>query len=180
MATEPVRPAEAKSAAVITAHLQNLLRRRDWNKLIYLMLDWNASVSYDVEDGVQDALIAANTVDITENKNRTYSTWLLAAPGADAQLVRWVMTEAVTFPALFAGAQLGIGVSATAETTYSIEKNGAEVGTIVVATDDGVTYTSTASAAVAFAVGDVLTIEAQVSADATLADVSISLMGAVA
>jgi hypothetical protein len=178
--TTPVKGSQAQSAAYVTAALQGLLKRREWTKLIYLLLDWNESLSYDSEDGAQDALIAANTVDITENKNRTFSTWKLAAHTADEQLIRWVMTEAVTFPALFAGAEVAIGTSAAATTTLSIEKNGSEVGTIIIATDNGVTYTSTGSAAVAFAVGDVLTIEGQLVADTALVDVAITLMAAVA
>ena len=173
MPNPPVRAERVLTESVVDAKLEALMNSPDWNKLIYLLRDMNASVPFSTELATSDA-------DILINKNRSFSTWLLAAPGNDAQLVRWVMTEAVTFPALFSGGQVAIGVSATAQTTYSIEKNGTEVGTIVVETNDTFAFTSTASAAVAFAAGDVLTIEAQATADATLADVAITLIGAVA
>lgn len=169
----PVRGERVLTEAQLDTKFEQLMRKQDWNKLIYVLRDMNASLSFAIEDDVL-------TADVLANKNRTFTHWQLAVHTADQQLVKYVMTEAVTFPALFAGAQVAIGVSAAAETTLSIEKNGTEVGTIVIATDDGVTYTSTASAAVAFAVGDVLTIEGQLVADTLLADVSISLMGAVA
>jgi phage-related protein len=170
--TLPVKSSRVQTEAQVATKLEQLLKKREWTKLIYMMLDWNASLSYSA-DLATDATVVAN-------KNRTFMHWQVGVPGDAAQMEAWVMTEAVTFPALFADNQVSIQTSATAETTYIIEKNGSGVGTIVIATDDSVTYTSTGSAAVAFAIGDVMTLEAPATDDVTLAGVAFSIMGAVA
>jgi hypothetical protein len=173
--TIPAKTATAQSAAKVTARLENLIKKREWTKLIYLLLDLNASISYDTEDGAQDALITANTAAILVNTNRTFSAFSAAVPGNDAQIAAWVMTEAVTFPADLVGSQVSIQTSATAEAVYSIEKNGTEVWTMTIGTDDSVVFSG---AVTAFAAGDVLTLEAPATDDDTLLGVAYSFLAA--
>lgn len=99
-------------------------------------------------------------------------------------------SKGVTFPANF-GAYLGrttvarSKVAATASTTFKVQKAASatptafsDVGTIVFAAGAAVaTFTTSGGTALTFAQGDVIGLVAPVSADATLAGVSVNLVG---
>ncbi len=100
-----------------------------------------------------------------------------SGPTTPSQVVqRYVFGQATTFPAGLSGSQGAAGTAATGTATYSIEKNGSAVGTMAFAAS-ATTASFTMSAATAFAIGDVLTIVAPASPDATLASVFWSLVG---
>lgn len=89
---------------------------------------------------------------------------------------RHVFARAVTLPISLTGSYASSTVTATATTTITLKKNGSSIGSIAFA-GGASTGTFTFSAAVSFVAGDVLTVEAPGSADATLGNVSISLAG---
>lgn len=91
---------------------------------------------------------------------------------------RYVFATSVNFPSGFSGSQGRAGTAATATATYAIQKNGSTIGTMVFAAS-ATSATFTMSAATAFAIGDVLTILAPATPDATLAAVFWSLLGTV-
>lgn len=96
---------------------------------------------------------------------------------SNAQLLfRLKTTRAFTLPINLTGSFVTANTAATASTTLTLKKNGSSIGTAVFAIS-GTTATLTFSAAVSFASGDVLTIEGPATADATLADTSIDLLG---
>lgn len=124
-----------------------------------------------------------------ENTEYQYSgsTWAKKAPYivagfypgvlADSALcLRHTFPVVVDFPAVLSGSYSKAGAAATAETVFSVKKNGSEFGTITFAIS-GATGTFAAASATSFAAGDVLTIVAPASADATLADVDFQLKG---
>jgi len=82
----------------------------------------------------------------------------------------------VKFPTGLTGSQGTAGLAATATTTYSIRKNGSNAGTMVFAAG-ATTATFTMASATTFMAGDVLTIVAPVSPDATLANLAWTLVG---
>jgi hypothetical protein len=97
--------------------------------------------------------------------------------GSNAQLcIRVKATRAFSLPASLTGSFVTAVTAATASTTYTLKKNGSSIGTAVFAIS-GVTATLTFASLVAFASGDVLTIEGPGTADSTLADVSFDLKG---
>ena len=100
-----------------------------------------------------------------------------AGPAAASLVVqRHVFADAVTFPAGLIGSQGMAGVSATATATYNICKNGTAAGTMVFAA--GVTTaTFTMSSATTYLAGDILTVVAPASPDATLANLAWTLVG---
>jgi hypothetical protein len=69
------------------------------------------------------------------------------------------------------------GVSATAEAVLDVHRNGSPIGTITFGTGAATGTFATAGGAVTFAAGDRLAIINQNPADATLADLSITLLG---
>ena len=95
---------------------------------------------------------------------------------ANAVLMRYPMPRAVTFPSGMANSRAIANTAATASTTFSLKKNGTQFGTFVFAAS-GTTATFTASTATSFAAGDILTITAPATPDATLADLGIALAG---
>lgn len=105
-----------------------------------------------------------------------------SAPGvpANSQVICTVpVVRAITFDVDLALSQGVAGTAATAETIFSIKKNGVEFGTATFAIA-GTTATFAAAVPPAFAAGDILTIVAPASADATLANVGFVLAAQVA
>lgn len=86
-----------------------------------------------------------------------------------------VFAEGVTFPDNFADSQAYVGTNPTDTTVFTIRKNGTEVGTISVSSAGASTFDTT-SGAVSFAPGDVLQIDAQATADATIANCAFTLL----
>ena len=80
---------------------------------------------------------------------------------------------AVSFPANFLGSFAVANVAATSSAVLSLKKNGAQFGTL---TFVGTTGTFSAPAT-SFAPGDLLEIVAPLVPDATLAQLSITLIG---
>jgi hypothetical protein len=80
------------------------------------------------------------------------------------------------FPASLTGSQGDALIAATASTVFTLKKNGSSIGTATFAIS-GTVPTFSFGSAVTFAVGDVLTITAPATPDATLADISFDLLG---
>ncbi len=98
------------------------------------------------------------------------------SPGASQVIERYIFATPVTFPAGLAGSYGTAGTAATAAASFAIQKNGSTVGTMAFAagaTSAGFTMASATS----FAGGDVLTIVAPASPDATLANLAWTLAG---
>lgn len=91
---------------------------------------------------------------------------------------RYVFPQPASFPAGLVGSQGRAGTAATAASTYTIQKNASNVGTMAFAAS-ATSASFTMASATAFAVGDVLTIVAPGSPDATLSAVFWSLLGTV-
>lgn len=91
-------------------------------------------------------------------------------------LLQYVFPQAVKLPASLTGSQAKAGTAATASTVVTINKNGSSIGTITWAIS-GTVATFSFSSAISFAAGDILSLVAPVSADATLANVGITLAG---
>lgn len=98
------------------------------------------------------------------------------APGDAALMVRLVASFEFTLPSGLSGSYAsGTTVSTGTPATLTMKKNGSSIGTINF--NASATGTFTFASDVTFSVGDVLTIENQATADATLTNISISLKG---
>jgi hypothetical protein len=80
------------------------------------------------------------------------------------------------FPAGLTGSQGTAGIVATASATYSIQKNGSNVGTMAFAAGL-TTATFTMASTTTFMAGDILTVVAPASPDATLENLAWTLVG---
>ncbi len=101
--------------------------------------------------------------------------WDSGRPAASELLARFDMPRTVSFGTNFNGSVASAGTAATASSAYTIEKNGASVGAITFGA--GATTGAFSGAAVTFNAGDVLTLIAPSSRDATLANVAITFSG---
>lgn len=91
-------------------------------------------------------------------------------------LLRLPMVRQVTLDVNFAGSKGSASVAATASTTYVIAQNGTTIGTMVFALG-GTSASFVAAAAITLADGDILSVTAPATADATLANVGFILAG---
>jgi hypothetical protein len=103
------------------------------------------------------------------------NTFYLDAPGNGVLMARWILIRTVNFPANLTGSRAGSKVAATASTVLTIKKNGTSVGTITFGA--GSASGTFASSGFGVVIGDVVTVENQATADATLECVSITLAG---
>ena len=134
--------------------------------------------------GDSDELCAADwnalCEDITEIGTVVYIydlvCYLPVVPDVSDVVARWAIARNVAFPAGMTGSRASAGVAATAQTIYTVKKNGSAVATITWAIS-GTTGTYAAALAWSVVPGDVVTIEAPASPDATLAQVSITMIG---
>lgn len=98
-------------------------------------------------------------------------------PTASAKVLRVPVARAVTFPDDFAGSYGRASVAATASTAFDVQKNGVSVGTITFGAGSASATFVTSGAGVTLAAGDILSIIAPGSPDATLADAGFVLAG---
>ncbi len=101
--------------------------------------------------------------------------FVLAALAASEVAAMHVFTDAVTFPAKFAGSRASVGVNPAATFVLSVQKNGTEIGTISISTAGVVTFATSGAAAVAFAAGDVLRVVGPVTVG-TAANFAVTLL----
>jgi microcystin-dependent protein len=98
------------------------------------------------------------------------------SPTNNAILSNLIMVRSVEFQTNFPGSYASSSTAATASTVFTIKKNGTSVGTITFAIS-GTTGTFASSGVINFVAGDVLSIDNQAIADATIANISISITG---
>jgi len=120
--------------------------------------------------------------DVGSNSAAVRTPYDLAAtiPGTQgdgALLFEVVFTRNVEFPDDFAGSQLFARTAASAETVLDIQKNGSSIGTVTIAAAGATCTFATLAGGASFAAGDRIALINQSPADATLADVSITLKG---
>lgn len=103
----------------------------------------------------------------------------VTAPGVGSNnqvLARIKLARAVTFPASATLSQAAASANATADTTFTLKKNGTAFATCKFSAS-GASGAFTQASDATFAAGDLLEIDGPATADATLADVGITLAG---
>ena len=98
------------------------------------------------------------------------------SPAASQIVERYIFAAPVSFPAGLGGSYGTAGSAATAGASFAIAKNNAAVGTMAFAAG-AASATFTMATATPFAAGDVLTIVAPATPDATLANLAWTLSG---
>lgn len=115
------------------------------------------------------------TADITQPFD--VHTFYPGIPTASAKLYRGKVARALVAPANFAGAQFTATANAAASAVFDVQKNDVSCGTCTIAIGTTTpTFATTGGAVVNFAAGDVLTVLAPATPDATLADPAITFV----
>jgi hypothetical protein len=102
--------------------------------------------------------------------------FLPGTPAGSQVMGRVVVPRAVTLPSGLVGSYGSAITAATGTAALTLAKNGASIGSVNFAAG-AAAATFTFASAVAFVAGDLLTVTNQATADATLANVSLSLVG---
>lgn len=104
-----------------------------------------------------------------------YAVFIPSKP-TDGQLVtRLEVARAFTLPASLTGSQASARVASTGNVSFDIKRNGSSIGSVVFNVSASGTFTF--ASGVTFAAGDLLELVAPATADATLEDISITLVG---
>jgi len=128
------------------------------------------------EQGLPGADGADGADGLSANK-ADFATFIQGAPADAEKLFTIVVPTAFTLPAGLTGSKAYAEVTATAAATFTVSKNGgASLGTIDFAIGTNAA-TFTFATPTAFAIGDRLQLVNQGTADATLADVSLTIRG---
>lgn len=99
-----------------------------------------------------------------------------SSPSASLVMLRYKFPRTVVFPASLTDSQGTAGTAATAQTDFDIRRNGVSVGTMRFAAA-GTSASFIAASQQTYNAGDILTVIAPASPDATLAGVSFVLAG---
>lgn len=101
---------------------------------------------------------------------------VLAMPAASAVVTRFVSVRTFTIPAGMTGSRAATATPATASTVLSVQKNGTQFGTITFAAG-ATTGTFAAASQTSFAAGDLITVVAPATPDATFNDAAFTIVG---
>jgi hypothetical protein len=103
-----------------------------------------------------------------------FGMFIPGQPAASAMVFQFAVPRAISFPVNLVGSLARAGTAATSAASFTLRKNGSNIGTIDFAAGTATAPFALAGGA-AFAAGDVLEILAPSPQDATLAHVSITL-----
>jgi hypothetical protein len=129
-----------------------------------------------VYDGTQFQIVG--TAGNLDRPDRVVSA-VPGKPAAGQIACIYTVSWPLTFPANFASpnAYGSLGTNPTATATYTVYKNGVNVGTVTISTAGVFTFATAGGTTVSFNAGERLTVVAQGAQDATLADVGFTLVG---
>lgn len=98
-------------------------------------------------------------------------------PGNLEVMLRTVIVRDLTLSANLASSAGDIGTTPTATTVLDVQDDGVSIGTISISTADVFTFTTQGGTSKVVLAGSVLTIVNQATADATAANISVTLFG---
>jgi hypothetical protein len=134
-------------------------------------LDSNSDILFIFGDLSPSPIVSltVNNYDIAVN--------ILGQPSASQEVLRVVAARDIFFQDDFLGSRLDAKTAATASSVFTVKDEGVSIGTITVAAAGTTGTFATTLTDHTVDAGDVLSIEAPVTPDATLADISITLFG---
>lgn len=103
------------------------------------------------------------------------------APTASEVLALHVVTDDFTFPANFASpnSRGSVGTNPASSFALDVQKNGSTIGTITISTGGAFTFATASGTSKSIAAGDVIKIVGPGTPDASIANVAITLAGAI-
>ena len=141
-----------------------------------------------VDDGLATKADAATTYTKTEVDDKVGTAaaqiydiggFSQGKPDASSSLFRLVAPRAFSLPQNLTGSIAKSGTAATGSTIFTLKKNGTQIGTMTFAAS-GSTATFSFASAVSVAIGDIIDMVAPATQDATLSDISVTLVATLA
>lgn len=109
--------------------------------------------------------------------NYSIATSIVGAPTANEVVFVHIVAETVDFPANFSGSRCSVGVNPTATYVLTIKKNGTTIGTISISTSGAATFASSGGSPYTLSPGDILSLVAPATPDATADQIAATLLG---
>lgn len=122
------------------------------------------------------ALPVGESPDAPEGIPYDLASFVTGAPTASQVVMRYVASRTLSFAATLPLSVGRAGTSATAQTDFTLAKNGVSIGTMRFAAA-GTVASFIFAGDVTFVAGDLFTVTAPVSPDATLANVAFTIVG---
>lgn len=157
-ATAKTTPVDADYVGLMDSAASNILKKLSWANIKATLKTYFDTLY----------AAAAQPFDLT--------AFYPGVPTSSAIITRVPVARVITFPASLTGSVATARVAATAQTDFDVQKNGSSVGTIRFAAA-GTSATFIAASQIVTAAGDLVSIIAPATADATLADIGFVLTG---
>jgi len=144
----------------------------------WVFLTIKEGMGFWIED--EDAFLIATSSSTFQSFTaglRLIAFFFTTAPTASEVLCIYVAADAFTIPANLVGAQVKLGANPAATFAIDVQKNGTTIGTISISTSGVATLTTTSGTSKSIAAGDVIKFVAPSSADASIANVAITVKG---
>jgi hypothetical protein len=141
-----------------------------------------ASANSYTDSQVTSGVTSANGY--TDTKVATVGAYDIASmvsgkPSASSVLMRFKLPRSITIPANFAGSQsVAVTAGTVSSAVFTILKNGTSIGTFTFSVN-GTTAAFSATSAISCTQGDVITITAPSSQNATLADIAWTIAASI-
>lgn len=132
----------------------------------------------EMTEGQSDKYVTFNEAMAILDANAVYMIGMtyVGSPTGSEVILSHPAALSFILPASIPDSQFKADVAATAESIFTLKKNGGSIGTLTFAIA-GTAASISFATAVSFAVGDKLTLEAPGSPDSTLADLGLTLKG---
>jgi hypothetical protein len=108
-----------------------------------------------------------------------YEVAFYGSPVDGEVMAEFIVGRQVTFPANLVGSVGSVGVNPTATVNLDVDDDGTKIGNIAISTSGVFTFTTTGGTARVVAAGSKLVVHNQASADATLENVLVTLLGTI-
>lgn len=158
-ATGKTTPVDADLLALVDSAASNVLKKLTWANLKATLKTY------------------FDTLYATVSQPFDVHAFYPGVPSASAIVLRVPVARAITFADEFAGSYATATVAATGSTVFDVQKNGSSVGSITFSASGTTGAFTTTGGTVSLAAGDILSVVAPGTADATLANVGIVLAG---
>lgn len=137
----------------------------------------NANAAVNFAAGSKRVFMGASATWLSD-RVRPIPLFFTTTPQASEILAIYMVVEAMTLAANFAGAATYVGTNPGSSFVLTVKKNGSSVGTVTISTLGVFTLATSGGTAVSLAAGDRLTLEGPAVADASVANVGLTLKGA--
>ena len=186
LATPPGSPVDG-DAYIVAATATGVWTGHETHLAFYMSTEWKFITPIEgSRAAVQDENVdyrfdgsAWATTSTTPTQYYRLGFFFTTTPTSSEVLCLHVVTDAFTIPANFAtpDSKGSVGTNPTSSFAIDVQNNGVTIGTITIGTGGSITWATASGTAKSIAAGDVLKFVAPASADATIANVAITVKG---